>query len=136
MNGLNGATSVIHASQQRNAARGGAHIGDLVSWNGEGVDVSRELARLASGAAVPDAEASEILTMTDALRKELPKMLDELKQIRAAVDGLRQAAKSEGSAKYQELADHLALHARNEEEVLYPAAIVVGDVIRLRRSGK
>ena len=28
--------------------------------------------------------------------------------------------------------DPLALHAKTEEEVLYPAAILVGDVIRAR----
>ena len=30
----------------------------------------------------------------------------------------------------------LALHARTEEEVLYPAAILVGEAIRTRRQGR
>lgn len=94
------------------------------------------LALLAAGGALSDAEASEALSMTDSLRRELPKMLDEHKDIRAAVEGLRRAASEEQALKYQELADQLALHAQTEEEVLYPAAVLVGDLVRARRLGK
>jgi hypothetical protein len=38
------------------------------------------LARLAAGTNVSDEEASRVLTMTDSLRRELPKMLAEHKQ--------------------------------------------------------
>ena len=34
--------------------------------------------------------------------------------------------------KYERLANDLALHAQTEEELLYPAAILVGDIIRAR----
>jgi iron-sulfur cluster repair protein YtfE (RIC family) len=90
------------------------------------------LARLVEESEVSDSEAELILAMTDSLRRELPGMMEEHKQIRAAVDVLRQAAAAEGAIKYQELADQLALHALNEEEVLYPAAVLVGDLIRVR----
>ena len=78
--------------------------------------------------------AGEVLEMTDALRKELPAMLEEHQHIHAAVKELRAAAKAEGCARTERLADELALHARTEEEVLYPAAVLVGEVIRARRA--
>ena len=88
------------------------------------------LARLAEGDG--SAEMADVLPMTDALKRELPQMLEEHKRIRAAVENLRLAARAESSEKYERLADDLALHAQAEEEVLYPAAILVGDVIRQR----
>lgn len=96
----------------------------------------RLLAPLAAGAGVSESEASEALAMTDALKRELPRMLEEHQGIRAAVEGLRQAAVSEGVLKYQQLADQLALHAKTEEEVLYPAALLVGELIRVRRQDR
>jgi hypothetical protein len=63
-------------------------------------------------------------------------MLDEHKRIHAAFEELRRVAIEEQAAKYQQLAEELALHARSEEEVLYPAAVVVGDLIRARRPGR
>lgn len=79
--------------------------------------------------------AAEVLAMTDALRTELPSMLEEHHHIRAAVAELRAAAKAESCPRTERLADHLALHAQTEEEVFYPAAVLVGDVIRARRAG-
>jgi hypothetical protein len=43
---------------------------------------------------------------------------------------LRRAAIAARDAAAERLAAQLALHAQTEEEVLYPAAILVGDVIR------
>lgn len=94
------------------------------------------LAPLAAGDKLQDADLSPVLTMTDSLRRELPRMLEEHKRIRAAVDTLRQAARAEQTIKYEQLADQLALHAQTEEEVLYPAAVLVGDLIRARRTTK
>ena len=88
------------------------------------------LAPLAAGER--PAGMSEALVMTDALRKELPRMLDEHKRIRAAVDALRRAAKEERATDAERLADELALHAQTEEQVLYPAAILVGDLVRAK----
>ena len=94
------------------------------------------LAPLAAGTKLSDAQVSEALAMTDSLRRELSKMLDEHKQVRVAVEGLRRAAIEEQALTYQQLADQLALHAQAEEEVLYPAAVLVGDLIRAKRQGK
>jgi hypothetical protein len=93
------------------------------------------LAPLAAGTAMPEAVLSKALTMTDALAAELPRMLEEHKRIRAAVEKLRVTAEAEQAAKYVRLADELALHAQTEEEVLYPTAVLVGEIIRMRRPG-
>jgi iron-sulfur cluster repair protein YtfE (RIC family) len=49
---------------------------------------------------------------------------------------MRAAALSAGATRYQQLAEELALHAQTEEQVLYPAAVLVGDIIRSRRQGR
>jgi len=92
------------------------------------------LAPLAAGDKLPQTVLSEALTMTDSLRSELPRMLEEHKKIHAAVEKLRLAAQAEKATKYERLAEQLALHAQTEEEVFYPAAILVGDIIRARQS--
>lgn len=88
------------------------------------------LARLVGGD--DPAEMVDVLVMTDALKRELPQMLEEHKAIRAAVENLRVAARADNADKYERLANDLALHAQTEEEVLYPAAILVGEIIRAR----
>jgi hypothetical protein len=79
---------------------------------------------------------SEALAMSDALRKELPHMLEEHKQIRAATETLLAAAREEKATAPEQFARDLLLHAQSEEEVLYPAAILVGDIIRARTGAK
>ena len=78
----------------------------------------------------------QALVMTDALRKELPRMLEEHERIRAATENLRTAAREEHDRARERFADQLAAHAQSEEEVLYPAAILVGDIIRARMAQK
>ncbi len=72
----------------------------------------------------------DVLVMTDALRRELPQMLQEHKAIHAATARMGAAAKAEGNAAVQRLAETLELHAASEEQVFYPAAILVGDLVR------
>jgi len=78
----------------------------------------------------------EALAMTDALRKEWPRMLEEHKRIHAATEKLRTVALDEQATVHARFAEELAAHARSEEEVLYPAAILVGDIIRTRTTQK
>lgn len=72
------------------------------------------------------AEMRSVLPMTDALERELPKMLQEHEAIRSAVAQFRTTAERNGQQDYMRFADNLAAHARQEEELLYPAAILVG----------
>lgn len=83
------------------------------------------LSALASGAVMP--EMADVLPMTRRLKAELPKMLAEHKQIVGALEKLRAAAHAAGRAEYENFADALVLHAQTEEQVLYPAAILVGE---------
>jgi len=78
------------------------------------------------------AGAEQVLPLTDSLRAELPRMLAEHRLIAAAVDHFEQVARAENVYRYEMLAVSLRRHARTEEEVLYPAAILVGELVRAR----
>jgi hypothetical protein len=88
------------------------------------------LAPLSRGEFTP--EMREVLPMTDALRAELPRMLSEHKAIHTATVLLGEAAKAAGHAAVEDLAETLKVHAQSEQEVFYPAALLVGDVVRAR----
>lgn len=74
----------------------------------------------------------EAVKMADTLKSEMPRMLEEHKGIRAATEKLLKVGQQQRHAGAQQFAAELALHARTEEEVLYPAAILVGEVIKAR----
>lgn len=77
-------------------------------------------------------EMQSVLPMTDALHDELPRMLREHAEIAAATRRLQQVASQAGNAEVEELARELSSHAKAEEEIFYPAAILVGEVVRAR----
>jgi hemerythrin HHE cation binding domain-containing protein len=76
------------------------------------------------------AEMHDVLPMTGALRAELPRMLEEHKAIEAATTRMGEVAKAEGNAAVERLAETLKLHAQSEEQIFYPAALLVGDMVR------
>jgi hypothetical protein len=86
------------------------------------------LAPLAKGPVTVEMRA--VLPMTDALERELPQMLEEHRQIGAARQRFETAARRARKAEYVRLAETLGQHAREEEEVLYPAAILVGRFVK------
>jgi hypothetical protein len=88
------------------------------------------LGELARGRATP--EMAAVLPLTDTLKAELPGMLDEHRAIHAALERLAAEARAEGKDELVRLAEEIMLHARTEEQVTYPAAILVGEVVRLR----
>jgi hypothetical protein len=57
-------------------------------------------------------------------------MLKEHEGIRTAAAKFRAAAEKAGRADYVRFSDGLAAHARQEEEILYPAAILVGRYVK------
>jgi hypothetical protein len=77
-----------------------------------------------------------VLPLTDSLRAELPEMLREHAEIQAATARLEEIAADAGDSVVVEFARQLILHARTEEEVLYPAALLVGEVVRARAEGQ
>lgn len=85
------------------------------------------------GAGELSAEMQSVLPMTDALREELPRMLREHEQIAAAARRLEEVAVQAGDERAAALARELLAHAAAEEDVFYPAAILVGEYIRARR---
>ena len=88
------------------------------------------LRALARGDATP--EMAGVLELTDQLEVELPAMLAEHRIIVEALQRLRDAAQRAGRGEIVEFSQQLMQHARTEEEVMYPAAILVGHVVRQR----
>jgi hypothetical protein len=66
------------------------------------------------------------------LEAELPRMLDEHVRIVEAVRGLVRAATEENQPGFSRLAQTLVAHAEEEEEILYPAALLVARVLAER----
>ena len=72
------------------------------------------------------AEMRAVLPMTQALERELPRMLEEHGAVRDALTRFRAEAVRANKPDYVRFCDTLAAHALQEEEILYPAAIVIG----------
>ena len=81
------------------------------------------------------AELAEVVRLTEGFQREMPQMIDEHRQIAEALRLLAQAAEVEGKPEYVALAEEMIVHANIEEEVLYPAALLVGAYARRLRGG-
>jgi hypothetical protein len=91
------------------------------------------LPALAEGRLSPGTkEEKQAMQMAGRLKADLGHMLEEHRQIVAALHSLIEAAGQEGKAEHARFAEKLMLHARTEEEVLYPAAILVGEYLKGR----
>jgi Hemerythrin HHE cation binding domain len=90
------------------------------------------LAALVKGDSVPDAEL--VLAMSERLRSEFVSLVREHDEIVRALQRLIVAARVDGRTDIVEFAEKLVLHAEMEEEVLYPAAILAGEILRHRRA--
>jgi hypothetical protein len=88
------------------------------------------LGKLAWGTVTP--EMASVLPLTRRLKAELPVMLMEHTDIVTALRRFRARAQEAGRAEYEHFADALIAHAKNEEEVLYPAAILVGEYLAIK----
>ena len=86
---------------------------------------------LSQGPPTPDMDS--ILLLTDALAHDLPIMLQEHQAIGRALDELARVAQEEGAPAYADLSAKIRAHALTEEQILYPAAILVGEFVRLYR---
>jgi hypothetical protein len=74
----------------------------------------------------------EMVVMADRLKTDLPEMLAEHAEIRKFLERLGQTATEEGRPRIASFAAKLLRHARLEEEVLYPAAVVLGEYLRCK----
>jgi hemerythrin HHE cation binding domain-containing protein len=89
------------------------------------------LHQLVRGIHSPEEEAAAIMAWR--LREDLENMIAEHRVIGAALEELLAAASAERRVEYAELATRLMHHMRLEEQVLYPATILVGDYLRGKR---
>jgi Hemerythrin HHE cation binding domain len=81
-------------------------------------------------------ELAQAVSMAVQIERELPTLFEEHRVIGEAAKRLVDVARRERKPQYQALADRLWLHARVAEEVLYPAAILVGEHVRVTHGGK
>lgn len=88
------------------------------------------LETLASGSVSPD--MNKAIELSDKLKAEMPRMMEEHKGIVEALNNLKSAAQAEKNQPAMDFADFLGKHARNEEQITYPAAILVGEYLKLK----
>lgn len=88
------------------------------------------LAAAASGTI--DAEMRAVLSLTETLKANLPHMLEEHRAIVGALKRLIDAATEEKKPEFVQFAQSLMHHAQTEEDVMYPAALLVGEYARLK----
>jgi hypothetical protein len=73
-----------------------------------------------------------VIVMTDRLKAQYEQMLADHTRIVAAVQELAEAATQESKLEYVGFSKRLLLHMQTEEQLLYPAAILVGEYLKLR----
>jgi hypothetical protein len=84
----------------------------------------------------PSAEqVKAAIAMAEQLRGSYRQMLDEHRQLTQSLKELEAAADAENKPQAAEFARALTLHAQNEEQVLYPATLMIGQYLKLRPTG-
>ncbi len=89
-------------------------LGALDALTKQGANVTAELRK-------------DLIARSEKFRAELPAMLEEHKKISAALRDMREAAEQEKKEDVAELAEMIMAHAGMEEQVLYPASLLVGE---------
>jgi hypothetical protein len=82
-----------------------------------------------------DPEMREVLALTNRLEAELPAMLEEHRVIVEALRELITVATAEDQPRFVRFAHDLIHHATVEEQVMYPAALLVGAHLRAKLAG-
>ncbi len=77
-------------------------------------------------------EMKAVLKITDHLKEMLPQMASEHQAIVEALIKLADVSTRENRMEFAFIAKKLIIHIKTEEEVLYPAAILVGEYLRLK----
>lgn len=92
------------------------------------------LTAIAQGDHINAAEASRAIEMAARLKAHYGQMIAEHQQIHAALEALAAAARDEHKQQVAAFAEALMLHAQNEEQVLYPATLLVGKYLTLQQA--
>ena len=77
-------------------------------------------------------EMAEARRMAEQLRTQLPQIRREHRTLLAGLQRLAEAARAEGKLDVVRFAERLRLHILEEEEVLYPAVLLVGEHLKAR----
>jgi hypothetical protein len=77
-------------------------------------------------------EMAAAIVMAARLHDEMSNLLAEKRVIVAAVEELMAVAETEGHPQLVGFAEKLLLHQETEEQVCYPAAILIGKYLQLR----
>lgn len=88
------------------------------------------LSRLAAGEVTP--AMREAIGKAERLRAALPQIRRDHGELVIGLERLAESAKAEGKTDYARFAEQLTLHIGEEEEVLYPAALLVGEYLKRR----
>jgi hypothetical protein len=73
-----------------------------------------------------------VLPLTEELKRNMPQMLVEHGELHKALLQLAAAGKAEHKPEAERFAEELMHHAQMEEQVMYPAAMLVGEYLKLR----
>ena len=73
------------------------------------------------------------MQISQQFKQEYPTLLDEHKQIVAALGNLENTAMQENRQDVISFIADLKSHAMNEEQVTYPATIVIGELLELKK---
>ena len=76
---------------------------------------------------------NQVIKISQQFKQEYPSMLEGHKQIVAALDNLENIAMKENRQDVISFIAELKSHAMNEEQVTYPATIVVGELLELKK---
>jgi hypothetical protein len=82
------------------------------------------------------AQVQTAIEMADRLRHDYDKMIKEHEVMTAALHKLATAARDENKPQQAAFAESLIMHAQNEEQVLYPATLVIGDYLKLQQASR
>lgn len=80
--------------------------------------------------------SEEIISLTEKLKAQQNHMIAEHQLIKAFMDEMKQAAALENHPEVFSLEREISRHAANEEEIYYPAAILIGDFLQLKTGMK
>jgi hypothetical protein len=75
---------------------------------------------------------NKVISMADRLKTDLSHMVEEHNKIVSSLNNLIEIAKIENKKELVQFAEKLKLHAKTEEQVLYPAAILIGEYLKLK----
>ena len=76
------------------------------------------------------ANLGSVLDLVEGLKREMPQMKDEHRQMSEALRRFAQDAVGEEKVEYVALAEEMLKHQHLEEEIIYPAAMLVGELAR------